>query len=67
MKKNLFFHAAFLLLLLAANTTGAEAQTAANHSATQSRHPLQIARQGVFSSGGRVTAPVPGEYDATKN
>lgn len=28
---------------------------------------IQIKRQGVFSSGGRVTAPLPGEYDATTN
>lgn len=28
---------------------------------------LSIKKQGVFSSGGRVTDPVPGEYDATKN
>ena len=67
MKMNLFFHAAFLLLLLAANATGAQAQAVANHSATQIHRPLQIACQGVFSSGSRVTAPVPGEYDATKN
>lgn len=78
MKKNLFFHVAFLLLLLAVYVTGAKTQTAANateakaqestnSSAFQIHRPLQIARQGVFSSGGRVTAPVPGEYDATKN
>jgi len=78
MKKNLFSHAAFMLLLLAVKAMGAKAQTAANApaakaqtvtsgSASQSHRPLQIARQGVFSSGGRVTAPVPGEYDATKN
>lgn len=28
---------------------------------------LLIKKQGVFSSGGSVTAPVPGNYDATKN
>lgn len=29
--------------------------------------PLLIKKQGVFSSGGRVTAPLPGQYDFTKN
>ena len=29
--------------------------------------PLAIARQGVFSSGGRVTDPLPGDYDPTLN
>lgn len=29
--------------------------------------PISIARQGLFSSGGTVTDPVPGEYDATTN
>ena len=28
---------------------------------------LSIAEQGMFSSGGRVTDPVPGDYDATTN
>ena len=28
---------------------------------------LMIQQQGVFSSGGRVTDPIPGEYDATQN
>ena len=28
---------------------------------------LVIEKQGVFSSGGRVTDPIPGEYDATQN
>lgn len=67
MKKNLFSLAAFLLLLLAVYAIGAKVQATTNGSASQSHRPLQIARQGVFSSGGRVTVPVPGEYDATKN
>lgn len=29
--------------------------------------PLTIAKQGMFSSGGTVTAPVAGTYDATTN
>ena len=29
--------------------------------------PLQIAQQGVFSSGGTVTPPVSGAYDSAKN
>lgn len=65
MKKNLF--AAFMLLLLAVYAIDAKVQATTNGSASQSHRPLQIARQGVFSSGGRVTVPVPGEYDATKN
>ncbi|MBR1543136.1 MAG: alpha/beta fold hydrolase [Bacteroidaceae bacterium] len=28
---------------------------------------IMIEKQGVFSSGGRVTAPIPGEYDPTQN
>ena len=28
---------------------------------------LVIEKQGVFSSGGRVTDPIPGNYDATQN
>lgn len=28
---------------------------------------LVIEKQGVFSSGGRVTDPIPGEYDVTQN
>lgn len=35
--------------------------------AQTSEKPLLIKKQGVFSSGGRVTAPVPGRYDYTKN
>ena len=31
------------------------------------QHGLVIEKQGVFSSGGRVTDPIPGEYDATQN
>ena len=28
---------------------------------------LVIEKQGVFSSGGRITDPIPGDYDATQN
>ena len=28
---------------------------------------LTIEKQGVFSSGGRVTDPIPGQYDPTQN
>ena len=31
------------------------------------KNVLQIAKQGVFSSGGTVTDPLPGQYDETKN
>ena len=34
---------------------------------TSSPNILMIARQGMFSSGGTVTAPVEGDYDATTN
>lgn len=34
---------------------------------TAQQHGLVIEKQGVFSSGGRVTDPIPGEYDATQN
>jgi len=34
---------------------------------TAQQHDLVIEKQGIFSSGGRVTDPIPGEYDATQN
>lgn len=49
----------FFVLALALASMAGHAQTVPA--------PLAIQRQGVFSSGGRVTTPVPGEYDATKN
>lgn len=33
----------------------------------QTDEGLRIKKQGVFSSGGRVTPPVPGQYDAARN
>ena len=33
----------------------------------QNAQGLVIEKQGVFSSGGRVTEPIPGEYDAKQN
>ena len=35
--------------------------------AQEQQHGLLIEKQGVFSSGGRVTAPVEGDYDPTQN
>ncbi|MGN0832558.1 MAG: alpha/beta fold hydrolase [Kiritimatiellia bacterium] len=49
---------------LALAAVAAFAQSAAIPSA---RPPLAVAQQGAFSSGGRVTAPRPGEYDPTQN
>lgn len=59
MNKNLFPSAAALVLaMLAGLGQGADAQRGG---------ALQIKKQGVFSSGGSVTAPIPGEYDVTRN
>ena len=33
----------------------------------QASDPLHIQRQGIFSSGGSVTLPLPGKYDETQN
>lgn len=58
MKKNVILSAMTLSLgMLAGFSQSAKAQDAS---------VLQIKKQGVFSSGGRVTAPLPGEYDATR-
>ena len=51
----------FLLVLLPALALSAAAAE------SPAAEPLRIARQGVFSSGGRVTEPVPGVYDASRN
>ena len=40
---------------------------ACTEQAGQQPQGLVIEKQGVFSSGGRVTDPIPGEYDATQN
>ena len=40
---------------------------ACTEQAVQQPQGLVIEKQGVFSSGGRVTDPIPGEYDATQN
>lgn len=59
MNRNLILRvAAVSFSLLAAFSQGARAQTTG---------ALQIMKQGVFSSGGRTTEPVPGDYDATQN
>lgn len=57
--KHLFSSALVALALLAAASP--------RSASAQSSGALQIKKQGVFSSGGRVTAPVAGDYDATKN
>ena len=49
------------------NATLAAALLAASTLPSSAAEPLRIARQGVFSSGGRVTEPVPGDYDASRN
>ena len=41
--------------------------SACNNQAVQQPKGLMIEKQGVFSSGGRVTDPIPGDYDPTKN
>lgn len=40
---------------------------AASHAALAADEALSLSDFGVFSSGGTVTAPVPGEYNAQKN
>ena len=50
------------------DTPNAEADTAAAAETSQDEDvTLRIAKQGMFSAGGTVTDPVPGEYDETKN
>ena len=43
------------------NATLAAALLAASTLPSSAAEPLRIARQGVFSSGGRVTKPIPGD------
>lgn len=59
MKNNMFLSAAALSLALLAGLS--------QQANAQDTSVLQIKKQGVFSSGGSVTAPIPGEYDYTKN
>lgn len=50
------------------DTPNAETDTAAAAENSQDEDgTLRIAKQGMFSAGGTVTDPVPGEYDETKN
>ena len=53
-----------LLGALATIAITASAQTGPNGQQAQG---LLISKQGVFASGGRVTTPVPGDYDPTTN
>lgn len=41
--------------------------TANSQTSAKTPDVLIIQKHGVFSFGGRITEPVPGEYDATKN
>ena len=60
MKKQLTFFGALATVAIALSScTNAGQQPTAEG--------LVIEKQGVFSSGGRVTEPIPGEYDATQN
>ena len=58
MKKNMIFGAVAIMAL---------AMVACTEQQAQKVDGLVIERQGVFSSGGRVTEPIAGEYDATQN
>lgn len=58
MERHILTAATLCGLLLAGTTLNAGARTS---------EAIQIKRQGVFSSGGTVTAPLPGTYDATRN
>jgi pimeloyl-ACP methyl ester carboxylesterase len=58
MKKSMFFGAVAVAVLAIVGCTGLQ---------KEEPQGLVIERQGVFSSGGRVTEPIPGEYDATQN
>ena len=50
------------------DTPNAETDTVAAAENSQDEDgTLRIAKQGMFSAGGTVTDPVPGEYDETKN
>ena len=53
--------------LFGALAIAAIAITACTGKASKEPQGLVIKKQGVFSSGGRVTEAIPGEYDATQN
>ncbi len=59
MKKNMLFSIVAAIAALA--------MTACNQQQTVKTEGIVIKKQGIFSSGGRVTEPIPGEYDATQN
>lgn len=50
-----------------AGTAPAEDGTQAEAQDSEDSNILRIAKQGMFSSGGTVTDPLPGEYDETTN
>ena len=58
MRKNMIQGAVAVMVL---------ALVACNQQQVQKQDGLVIEKQGVFSSGGRVTEPIAGEYDATQN
>lgn len=53
--------------LFGALAVAAVAIVACTGQAEQKPQGLVIEKQGVFSSGGRVTEAIPGEYDPTQN
>ena len=55
------------MILGAVAAMAALALVACNQQQAQKVDGLVIEKQGVFSSGGRVTEPIAGEYDATQN
>ena len=55
------------LHLFSAMAVAAIAIAACSVQTGQQSTKLTIEKQGVFSSGGRVTDPIPGEYDPTQN
>lgn len=54
-------------LLTAATLCGTMLLCSALTAGARASKSIQISRQGVFSSGGTVTAPLPGTYDYTRN
>ena len=48
-------------------TASSETTAAAAENSQDEDGTLRIAKQGMFSAGGTITDPVPGEYDDTKN
>ena len=47
--------------------TALQTESAVSEDTTREDDVLRIAQQGMFSAGGTVTDPVPGDYDETKN